>query len=82
MEKISGRDIQSDEKILTLQRCVSKMDKLFHKSEKEYLRQVEKLKHELEKKDRLTQVIIHYKEYFTCIKSIFFRFSSDHKKQS
>lgn len=56
METFSGKNNNSDEKIYNLQRCVSKMDKLFHKSEKEYLKQIEKLKQEIVKKDKLTQV--------------------------
>ncbi|XP_057659799.1 uncharacterized protein LOC130896049 [Diorhabda carinulata] len=42
-----------DEKILTLRKCVSKMDKLYEKSEKEYLKRIEKLKKELSLKDKM-----------------------------
>ncbi|XP_074039750.1 uncharacterized protein [Leptinotarsa decemlineata] len=45
-----------EDKVYVLQKCVSKMDKLFHKSEKEYLKQIEKLKQELELKDKVTQI--------------------------
>ncbi|CAH2002560.1 unnamed protein product [Acanthoscelides obtectus] len=44
------------ERVIVLQKCVSKMDKLFHKSEKEYMKQISKLKQELEIKDRVAQI--------------------------
>lgn len=59
METFSGNNNNADEKIFTLQKCVSKMDKLFHKSEREYLKQIEKLKQDLEKRDKITQVDFH-----------------------
>lgn len=46
----------SDEKIVVLQKCVSKMDKLFQRSEKEYQKQIDKLKQELDLKDKVMQV--------------------------
>lgn len=55
METFSGKNGNS-EKILTLKKCISKMDKLFHKSEKEYLKQIEKLRLDLDKKDKVAQV--------------------------
>lgn len=40
------------------------MDKLFHKSEKDYVRQVEKLKQELERKDKIAKVNVSCKVKF------------------
>ncbi|CAH1154398.1 unnamed protein product [Phaedon cochleariae] len=45
-----------EEKVFVLKKCVSKMDKLFHKSEKDYMKQIEKLKQELELKDKVAQI--------------------------
>lgn len=56
MATFSGKNYNSEERIYTLQRCVSKMEKLFNKSEKEYLKKIEKLKEEIDKKDRVAQV--------------------------
>lgn len=56
MEILSSKNNNSNEKVINLQRCVSKMDKLFHKSEKEYLKQIDKLKQELIKKEKVAQV--------------------------
>lgn len=56
METFCGKNNNSEEKIFNLQRCVSKMDKLFHKSEKEYLKQIEKLKQDLAKQEKVAQV--------------------------
>lgn len=46
----------SGEKIVVLQKCVSKMDKLFHRSEKEYQKHIDKLRQELDLKDKVMQV--------------------------
>lgn len=46
----------STEKINYLQKCVLKMDKLYHKAEKEYTKQINKLKKEIEHKDRSLHV--------------------------
>ncbi|KAJ8949072.1 hypothetical protein NQ318_016974 [Aromia moschata] len=46
----------NEEKIVVLQKCVSKMDKLFQKSEKEYQKQLEKMKQEIELKDKVMQI--------------------------
>lgn len=56
MEILSSKNNNSDEKVIDLQRCISKMDKLFHKSEKEYLKLIEKLKQELIKQEKVAQV--------------------------
>lgn len=49
----------SSDKITYLQKCVMKMEKLYHKTEKEYTKQVNKLKKEIENKDRIMQVRIN-----------------------
>lgn len=46
-----------DKKIHVLKKCVSKMDKVFQRTEKEYLKQIEQLRQELELKDNALQVI-------------------------
>ncbi|XP_023309729.1 uncharacterized protein LOC111691336 [Anoplophora glabripennis] len=46
----------NDDKIIVLQKCVSKMDKLFQRSEKEYQKQIDKLKQELDLKDKVMQI--------------------------
>nr|CAH7733582.1 unnamed protein product [Callosobruchus chinensis] len=46
----------TEERVIVLQKCVSKMDKLFHKSEKEYTKQISKLKQELEIKEKVAQI--------------------------
>lgn len=56
IELFTNKNATSDEKIQTLQKCVTKMDKLFHKSEKEYLKQLDKLRQELEKKEKIAKV--------------------------
>uniref|UniRef100_A0AAR5QEG8 DUF4485 domain-containing protein n=1 Tax=Dendroctonus ponderosae TaxID=77166 RepID=A0AAR5QEG8_DENPD len=45
-----------DKKIHVLKKCVSKMDKVFQRTEKEYLKQIEQLRQELELKDSALQV--------------------------
>ncbi|KAG5890578.1 hypothetical protein JTB14_012706 [Gonioctena quinquepunctata] len=45
-----------EEKMCVLHKCVSKMDKLFLKSEKEYMKRIEKLKQELALRDKVTQI--------------------------
>lgn len=47
---------RGDDKINVLKKCISKMDKLFHKSEREYLKQIEKLKQDLELKEKVQQI--------------------------
>uniref|UniRef100_A0A6P7GU61 Uncharacterized protein LOC114342326 n=1 Tax=Diabrotica virgifera virgifera TaxID=50390 RepID=A0A6P7GU61_DIAVI len=42
-----------EDKIILLQKCISKMNKFYQKSEKEYLKQIEKLKQDIEFKDKL-----------------------------
>ncbi|VEN35729.1 unnamed protein product, partial [Callosobruchus maculatus] len=54
----SSMSNNSEERVIVLQKCVSKMDKLFHKSEKEYMKQISKLKQELEIKEKVAQVIL------------------------
>lgn len=44
------------EKVKYLQKCIVKMDKLYHKAEKEYTKQINKLKKEIDYKDRTLQV--------------------------
>lgn len=45
------------------------MDKLFRKSEKEYLKQIERLRQELELKEKITMV--SFDTYFANIKTAF-----------
>lgn len=48
----------NEQKVMYLQKCIIKLEKLFNKSEKEYLKQITKLKYEVELKERATKVII------------------------
>ncbi|KAF5295219.1 hypothetical protein FQR65_LT10503 [Abscondita terminalis] len=52
----SHQNESNSEKIVYLQRCISKMDKLFRKSEKNYLKQIAKLKTEIEMKDTVIHI--------------------------
>nr|CAH7733581.1 unnamed protein product [Callosobruchus chinensis] len=52
----SSMSNNTEERVIVLQKCVSKMDKLFHKSEKEYTKQISKLKQELEIKEKVAQI--------------------------
>ncbi|XP_050308847.1 centrosomal protein of 112 kDa-like [Anthonomus grandis grandis] len=45
-----------EKKVHVLKKCVSKMDKLFQKTEKDYIKQIEQLKQELELKEGSLQV--------------------------
>lgn len=47
-----------EKKVHLLKKCVSKMDKLFHRSEKEYMKQIEKLRQELDIKETTLQVYL------------------------
>lgn len=45
-----------DKKVHVLKKCVSKMEKSFQRSEKEYLKQIEHLRQELDLKENTLQV--------------------------
>ncbi|XP_063916598.1 centrosomal protein of 112 kDa-like isoform X2 [Zophobas morio] len=46
----------SGEQIISLKRCISKLDKVLHKNEKDYIKKIERLKQELEVKDMTNQM--------------------------
>ncbi|RZC35607.1 intracellular protein transport protein USO1-like [Asbolus verrucosus] len=49
-------DEQNSEQIISLKKCISKLDRVLHKNEKDYVKKIEKLKQELEVRDMTTQV--------------------------
>lgn len=53
---ISGNVENGTEKIHYLQKCVMKMDKIYHKAEKAYTKQIQKLRKEIEYKDRTLHI--------------------------
>lgn len=53
--EVSSKD-HSEEQVIQLKRCISKLDKHLHKSEKEYIRRIRKLEHELEVREMTSQV--------------------------
>ncbi|XP_044759275.1 centrosomal protein of 112 kDa-like [Coccinella septempunctata] len=56
IEEASSTNTSNDERILFLQKCITKMDRLFQKSEREYCRQIEKLKQELDNREKAIQI--------------------------
>lgn len=57
LENAENSNVENQsEKICFLQKCILKLEKLYHKSEKEYTKQITKLKREIEFKDRAAQV--------------------------
>lgn len=53
-----------DKKVHVLKKCVSKMEKLFQHSEKEYVKQIEQLRQELELKENALQVMKQFNIIF------------------
>lgn len=56
IDEASNSNSQNDERIIFLQKCIAKMDRLFQKSEREYCKQIEKLKQELENREKAIQI--------------------------
>lgn len=56
----------NDDKIVFLQKCVAKMDRLFQKAERDYQKQIQKLKATLDQKEKSMQANIYknFKEVF------------------
>ncbi|XP_049826375.1 uncharacterized protein LOC109598209 isoform X2 [Aethina tumida] len=48
----------NDDKIVFLQKCVAKMDRLFQKAERDYQKQIQKLKATLDQKEKSMQILL------------------------
>ncbi|KAK9887768.1 hypothetical protein WA026_000083 [Henosepilachna vigintioctopunctata] len=56
IEEASSTNTTNNEQIIFLQKCIAKMDRLFQKSERDYCKEIEKLKQDLDNRKKATQI--------------------------